>query len=72
LAEYGNLLIRAALTHIIWVNWSGVLLMWIVLWFVFRACYPRIRFDKIMSMTWIILLPIVLFLWVFYLHIYSF
>lgn len=71
LAEYGNLLIRAALTHIIWLNWSGALLVWIILWFAFRACYPRIRFDKLMSMTWIILLPIVLFFWVFYLHIYS-
>jgi len=71
LAEYGNLLISAALTHLIWVVWSGGLLVWIVLWFVFRACYPRMRFDKLMSITWMILLPIVLFLWVFYLHIYS-
>jgi len=64
LAEYGNLILLALVRTIIWNGLRVLVLIWIVVWLIIRTCFPRIRFDQLISLTWLILLPFILWSWV--------
>jgi len=69
LAEYGNALITARFTSLLHWGWNWGLLIWVMLWLILRSCYPRLRFDVIISVSWIILLPVLLWVWIAFLPI---
>jgi NADH-ubiquinone oxidoreductase chain 1 len=68
LREYGYVLISSAFTCTVFFNWNFSLLSFIFLWFILRSCYPRIKFGDIISLTWMIMLPSLFFIWITFLH----
>lgn len=54
LAEYGNILMLAIFSYLFW---GAGLLLWLIVFLFFRSCYPRVRYDWLMSIMWFIMLP---------------
>nr|BAV82707.1 NADH dehydrogenase subunit 1 [Gongylonema pulchrum] len=59
LGEYGNLLFFSCLISVLFFNFS-FFMFYIMLYLIIfsRSAYPRFRFDKLMSFSWFILLPL--------------
>nr|YP_001023662.1 NADH dehydrogenase subunit 1 [Hexamermis agrotis]ABM79863.1 NADH dehydrogenase subunit 1 [Hexamermis agrotis] len=65
LSEYSTILFMSVLYFMLWfkLNWINLtILMFIVI--LVRSCFPRIRYDHIMSLVWIKILPLLIMFWI--------
>lgn len=64
LAEYGNILILGLFLSIIFLKLRLRRVSFILFWLYLRATFPRVRYDILMGLTWLFLLPLALILYV--------
>jgi len=70
LREYGNLLFSSLWRNLFWQGFNFMVLIWFTILIIIRSCYPRVRFDIIISTSWLILLPLALLVWFIFLYSY--
>lgn len=63
LGEYGRIMALRNISSYIWSGWNSRVFIWFTVWMWIRTCFPRVRYDKIMSLFWKIVLPFLIILW---------
>lgn len=69
LREYGSILSLSLLSSLIWNGWSCLTIVWFSWWMFIRTCYPRVRYDKLIRLLWLIILPALIVLWVIFINL---